>query len=155
MEHGLQITDYGLRITGCGLLLRPESYSHRIVYLADLLVADAIIVELKATKDSPDAFAAQCLNYLKATGIPLCLLLNFGKPRVEIKRDRRQSVFIRVYLWPTPHEPSNRNKLCNAVRQYRSLSENPLPLIGQRHFRNWAKFTRRKSLFYVRPNRLF
>jgi PD-(D/E)XK nuclease superfamily len=29
---------------------------------------------------------AQCLNYLKATGLHLCLLLNFGKPRLEIKR---------------------------------------------------------------------
>ena len=57
-------------------------------YFADLLVADTIIVELKATKDISDAFAAQCLNYLKATGLPLCLLLNFGKPRVEIKRYR-------------------------------------------------------------------
>jgi len=57
-------------------------------YFADLLVADTVIVELKATKDISDAFAAQCLNYLKATGLPLCLLLNFGKPRVEIKRYR-------------------------------------------------------------------
>ena len=57
-------------------------------YFADLLVADTIIVELKATKEISDAFAAQCLNYLKATGLPLCLLLNFGKPRVEIKRYR-------------------------------------------------------------------
>ena len=29
---------------------------------------------------------AQCLNYLKATGLHLCLLLNFGTPRLEIKR---------------------------------------------------------------------
>ena len=29
---------------------------------------------------------AQCLNYLKATGLHLCLQLNFGKPRLEIKR---------------------------------------------------------------------
>ncbi len=57
-------------------------------YFADLLVADTVIVELKATKEISDAFAAQCLNYLKATGLPLCLLLNFGKPRVEIKRYR-------------------------------------------------------------------
>jgi hypothetical protein len=28
----------------------------------------------------------QCLNYLKATGLPLCLLLNFGKSRVDIQR---------------------------------------------------------------------
>ena len=57
-------------------------------YFADLLVVDTIIVELKAAKDLSEAFAAQCLNYLKATGMPLCLLLNFGKPRVEIKRYR-------------------------------------------------------------------
>ncbi len=57
-------------------------------YFADLLVADTIIVELKATKDTHEFFAAQCLNYLKATKLPLCLLLNFGKTRVEIKRYR-------------------------------------------------------------------
>jgi GxxExxY protein len=29
---------------------------------------------------------AQCMNYLKATGLKKCLLLNFGRPRIEIKR---------------------------------------------------------------------
>ncbi|TWU46544.1 GxxExxY protein [Rubripirellula reticaptiva] len=57
-------------------------------YFADLLVSDAVIVELKAVKEFSDAHAAQCLNYLKATGLPICLLLNFGKPRVEVKRYR-------------------------------------------------------------------
>src|SRR5262245_53952899 len=57
-------------------------------YFADILVADTVIVELKATKDHDDAFTAQCLNYLTATGKPLWLLLNFGKPRLEIKRFR-------------------------------------------------------------------
>jgi len=33
-----------------------------------------------------DAHRAQCVNDLKATGLPLCLLLNFGKPRPKIKR---------------------------------------------------------------------
>jgi len=65
-------------------------YDNAVVgeYFADLLVADAVIVELKATNDAGEVFAAQCLNYLKATKLPLCLLLNFGKPRVEIKRYR-------------------------------------------------------------------
>ncbi|MEZ6055526.1 MAG: GxxExxY protein [Planctomycetaceae bacterium] len=57
-------------------------------FIADILVADAVIVELKAAKEFNDLFTAQCLNYLKATGLPICLLLNFGKPRVEIKRYR-------------------------------------------------------------------
>jgi len=57
-------------------------------YFADLLVSDTVIVELKAVKEFSDAHAAQCLNYLKATGLPICLLLNFGKPRVEVKRYR-------------------------------------------------------------------
>ena len=55
----------------------------------DVLVEGAVILELKAVKDHHDVFTAQCLNYLKATGLPICLLLNFGKPRVEVKRFRR------------------------------------------------------------------
>jgi GxxExxY protein len=55
-------------------------------YAADLLVDDRVIVELKACKALDDVHMAQCLNYLKATGKRLCLLMNFGQPRVEIKR---------------------------------------------------------------------
>jgi GxxExxY protein len=57
-------------------------------FFADILVEETVLVELKATVDHHDAFTAQCLNYLKATGKLLCLLLNFGKPRLEIKRLR-------------------------------------------------------------------
>lgn len=57
-------------------------------YFADIFVEDLVIVELKAVSELHDAFTAQCLNYLKATGKPICLLLNFGRPRVEIKRLR-------------------------------------------------------------------
>jgi GxxExxY protein len=55
-------------------------------YTTDLLVEDALLIELKAVKGFDDVHLAQCLNYLKATGLHLCLLLNFGKPRLEIKR---------------------------------------------------------------------
>jgi GxxExxY protein len=55
-------------------------------YSADLLVEDAVIVELKAIKAFEDIHVAQCLNYLKGTGLTLCLLINFGLPRVETKR---------------------------------------------------------------------
>ncbi len=55
-------------------------------YAADLLVEAAVIVELKAVRALDDVHQAQCMNYLRATGMQLCLLLNFGRPRVEIRR---------------------------------------------------------------------
>jgi GxxExxY protein len=55
-------------------------------YAVDLLAEGTILVELKAIKALDSAHTAQCLNYLKATGLQLCLLLNFGKSRLEIQR---------------------------------------------------------------------
>jgi len=55
-------------------------------YFADMIVENQIIVELKVAKAFDEAHRAQCLNYLKAAGLRLGLLLNFGKPRLEIKR---------------------------------------------------------------------
>jgi GxxExxY protein len=55
-------------------------------YFLDLLIEDVLLVELKTVKALGDAHRMQCTNYLKATGLQLCLLLNFGKPRLEIKR---------------------------------------------------------------------
>jgi len=55
-------------------------------YVADLVVEDAVVVELKASRALDPAHTAQCINYLKATGLHLCLLLNFARPRLEIHR---------------------------------------------------------------------
>jgi GxxExxY protein len=55
-------------------------------YAADLLVEAAVVVELKAVRALDDIHQAQCMNYLRATGLQLCLLLNFGRPRVAIRR---------------------------------------------------------------------
>ena len=55
-------------------------------YFADLLVDGVLLVEVKTVKALDDVHRMQCANYLKATGLRLCLLLNFGKPRLEIKR---------------------------------------------------------------------
>ena len=55
-------------------------------YVADLLVDECILVELKAVHILDAVHQAQCLNYLKATGLRLCLLTNFGAPRGQIKR---------------------------------------------------------------------
>lgn len=55
-------------------------------YTADIVVEKEVLVELKATKALDGIHMAQCINYLRATGIHVCLLLNFGKPKLEIKR---------------------------------------------------------------------
>jgi len=64
-------------------------YYDRVVvgeYVADLLVEGNILIELKTIKQIDDVHKAQCLNYLKATGLGLCLLINFGVPKVQVKR---------------------------------------------------------------------
>ena len=56
-------------------------------YKPDLICFDSIIVELKAVKELGDEHRAQLHNYLKATGMKLGLLVNFGHyPKVEIER---------------------------------------------------------------------
>ncbi len=55
-------------------------------YVADLLVSDRVIIEVKAVSDLNQIHAAQTINYLKATGIQIGLLINFGKPKVEVRR---------------------------------------------------------------------
>jgi len=55
-------------------------------YTADLLIENYLLLELKTVEKFNEVHLAQSLNYLKATNLPLCLLLNFGKPKVEIKR---------------------------------------------------------------------
>jgi len=55
-------------------------------YVSDLLVENEILVELKAVKALDNIHMAQCMNYLKATGLQVCLLINFGSPRIEVKR---------------------------------------------------------------------
>jgi GxxExxY protein len=75
-------------------LTTQQQYSIQVKYddaivgefAADLLVEEKVIIELKATKALDDVHVAQCLNYLKATDLAVCLLVNFGKPRAEIRR---------------------------------------------------------------------
>jgi len=69
---------------------RPIQVRYRHVtvgeYYADLCVAQSLIVELKAARQLDSVHEAQCINYLKASGIPLCLLINFGRPRLQYRR---------------------------------------------------------------------
>ena len=66
----------------------PVYYDNQKVgdYYADLIVEDSVIIELKAVKDLAPEFSAQVINYLKAAKLETGLLINFGKPKIEIKR---------------------------------------------------------------------
>jgi len=55
-------------------------------YVTDLLVEDRVVVELKAVTVLDRVHRSQCVNYLRATGLPVCLLLNFGCRRLEVRR---------------------------------------------------------------------
>jgi GxxExxY protein len=55
-------------------------------YIADIVVDDQVIVELKTVERLEKIHEAQLLNYLKATGIRVGLLVNFKSPRAQIKR---------------------------------------------------------------------
>ena len=82
-----------IELRRAGLRVRQQArievrYEGEIVgeYSADLLVEDSVIVELKAVKALDKIHTAQCLNYLKAADLRLCLLMNFAKPKLEIRR---------------------------------------------------------------------
>ena len=55
-------------------------------YIADIIVEDAVILELKALDRISEIHKAQTLNYLKATNYRLALLINFGKYKLEYER---------------------------------------------------------------------
>lgn len=55
-------------------------------FVADLLVEECVIVEIKAIRALEDIHTAQCVNYLKATGLQVCLLVNFGTSKATVKR---------------------------------------------------------------------
>ena len=66
----------------------PIYYDKTLVgdYVCDMLINDEIVLELKAVIALDDSHVAQCLNYLHGTGLHVCLLINFGKPKAEIRR---------------------------------------------------------------------
>lgn len=55
-------------------------------YIADIVVEDKVLLELKAVKALDDVHTAQCINLLRASGLPACLLINFYKPKVDVRR---------------------------------------------------------------------
>jgi len=82
-----------IELRGRGLSVENQvplkvSYKEQIVgeYFADLLVEDRVIVEIKSVANLLKEHQAQVLNYLKATGISVGLMVNFTRDKAEIKR---------------------------------------------------------------------
>ena len=65
-------------------------------FFADLFVEKRVLVELKAVSMLTQEHTAQALNYLRATEAEVCLLINFGRPKIEIKR------LLPSVQWKTP-----------------------------------------------------
>ena len=63
-------------------------YKNQVVgdYFADILVNQQVIIEIKAVQSLNEIHQAQLLNYLKATNLSLGLLINFGTPKIQIKK---------------------------------------------------------------------
>jgi GxxExxY protein len=77
-----------LGVKAVGQASMPVIYKGRLVgdYFADILVEDQLVVELKCVERLSREHTAQCLNYLRASGKNVCLLVNFEKPKVEWRR---------------------------------------------------------------------
>ena len=70
----------------------PVAYRGRTVgnFVADLLVNDVVVVELKSVRTIERSHEAQLVSYLVSTGKPVGLLINFGETGVQVKRKVRQ-----------------------------------------------------------------
>jgi GxxExxY protein len=82
----LELRLRGMRVEQqAGMAVR---YEREIVgeYFADLLVEDKLIVELKVARSIDPIHEAQCINYLRTSGFALCLLMNFARPRLDVRR---------------------------------------------------------------------
>ena len=81
----IELEEAGLKCS-CEVPLKV-SYHNRIVgdYYADIIVEDKIVVEVKAVNKLDSIHEVQLVNYLKATGLNVGLLINFGQS-VEVKR---------------------------------------------------------------------
>lgn len=55
-------------------------------YIADFICYSSVLVELKALTDLTTDHEAQLINYLKVTGLPLGIIINFGKKSLQYKR---------------------------------------------------------------------
>ncbi len=83
---------HALEIRKDGLLVEQQ-FPIKVVYegvivgdfYADLLVEKCVLVELKAVSALAPEHVAQALNYLRATGLQACLLINFGQSHIQVR----------------------------------------------------------------------
>jgi GxxExxY protein len=81
-QKGLQVAaQVPIKVTFRGVIVGD--------FFADLVVAEAVLVEIKAVSQTLPVHKAQVINYLNATGMNVGLLVNFGTPRIEYFRLRR------------------------------------------------------------------
>jgi GxxExxY protein len=83
---GMELAGLGVKAVAQAQI--PVRYKGKLVgvYLADLLIDGALIVEIKAVRDLAPEHEAQIIHYLKATGKKVGLLLNFGRSRLQFRR---------------------------------------------------------------------
>lgn len=94
-------------------LISERQYQMKVIYdgilvgefFADLLVEEKVLVEIKAVRVLDELHVAQAMNYLKASGMPICLLVNFGRPKIEIRR------FVPYDVWKENKHPIKTNRI--------------------------------------------
>jgi GxxExxY protein len=86
-----------VELTRRGYVVQPQAsievYYHGEpvgFFVADLIVNDVVIVELKSVRQLVESHEVQLVNYLTATRKPVGLLINFGAEGVEVKRKVRE-----------------------------------------------------------------
>ena len=70
-QQGIEVSDDGVNMMG--------------TYEADLIVDGCVIIEVKAVQALDSAHVAQCLNDMRGTRLATCLLVNFGRAKVQAK----------------------------------------------------------------------
>jgi len=82
-----------IELRKCGLAVEiqkafPVRYEGTIVgdYVADLVVSAKVVVECKAVSNLDPVHEAQLMNYLKASGLRVGLLMNFARPKLQYRR---------------------------------------------------------------------
>ena len=94
-EHGLKVaTDRGFEVIFHGRKVG--------IFIPDLIVENAVIVELKSCEHLLAEHQAQLINYLAVTNVQVGLLVNFGKRRLEYKRVHHPVYHASYHVYPVP-----------------------------------------------------